>query len=410
MPADLSIRSAKALGRGLHRVARNLYLFVEAGGSKGRSWVFVYRSPVTGKRRDMGLGSADIVSVARAKELALRHRIALSEGRDPLEERRTARPAKEGLLTFRQVADLYIGAHEAGWRNPKHRTQWASTLETYAHPVLGDVAVKDVDTGMVMRVLEPIWRDKPETANRVRGRVELTLDYAAARHWRQGGDNPARWRGHLDKLLPKRQALRPTIHHAALAWPELPTLWAELADSDDVAALALRLDLLTCLRTSELRGGRWDEIDLRQKVWTVPAARMKGGREFRVPLTAAALLLLDQLAALRQGEFLLPGAKAGRPIGANAMALVLHRLRPDVTVHGLRSSFRDWAAEHNVVGEVAEACLAHAIENKVEAAYRRGDLLHPRRAAMERWAQFLTVPTSGIEKVVPLYGEAPAPG
>jgi integrase len=416
MPDDLSIRAIKALGRGLHRIARNLYLVVEAGGSNGRSWVFVYRSPLTGKRRDMGLGAADIVSVARARELALRHRITLSEGRDPLEERRQRRPAKEGLLTFRQVADLYIGAHEAAWRNPKHRTQWVSTLETYAHPVLGDVAVAEVDTGMVMRVLEGLWYDKPETASRVRGRTELVLDYAAARHWRQGGDNPARWRGHLDKLLPERRALRPTIHHAALPWPELPALWAELADCEDVSILALRLDLLTLLRTNEVRGGRWDEINPERTIWTVPGSRMKGGPAqfpdgFRVPLSTAARRVLEQLGVRRQGDYLLPGAKAGRPIGPNAMTLALHQLRPDVTVHGtVRSGFRDWAAEVGIVGEVAEACLAHAIENRVEAAYRRGDLLQPRRAALERWARFLVTPTAGTEKVVPLRREAPATG
>jgi integrase len=406
MPADLSVRSIKALSRGLHRVARNLYLVVEAGGSNGRSWVLVYRSPITGKRRDMGLGSAETVSVARARELALRHRIAISEGRDPLDERRATRDRERPrALTFREVAELYIAAHEAGWRNPKHRAQWVSTLESYAHPVLGDVAVKDVDTGAVMRVLEPIWHDKPETANRVRGRVEQVLDFAAARHWREQGANPARWKGHISNLLPKRRALRPTTHHPAVPWMELPTLWAELAGSEDIAGLALRLDLLTCLRTSELRGGRWDEIDLRQKIWTVPAARMKGGKEHRVPLTMAALAVLDQLAALRQGEHLFPGAKAGRPIGTNAMALALHRLRPESTVHGLRSGFRDWAAEHAVAGEIAEGCLAHAIGNKVEAAYRRGDLLAPRRAAMERWAGFLTTPAAE-PAVVPLRGRS----
>lgn len=245
-----------------------------------------------------------------------------------------------------------------------------------------------------MRVLEPIWHEKPETANRVRGRIELVLDYAKARHWRQG-DNPARWKGHIGNLLPKRRAVRPTVHHAAVPWPELPTLWAEVGNREDIPTQALRFTMLAAVRTNEARGARWDEFDLHHKVWTVPAARMKGGREFRVPLTAPALRILDQLAALRQGEYLFPGARAGRPIGPNAMALTLHRLHPDSTVHGtVRSGFRDWASEHGIAGEVAEACLSHTIANKVEAAYRRGDLLEPRRAAMERWAHFLTTPAA----------------
>ena len=395
--AELSQKAVAALRPGRHRVAPNLYILID---EVRRSWVFKFVSPVTGKPREMGLGPTDLVSLKRARELALRHRLALSEGRDPLEDRRTARPAKENLLTFRQVAELYIGAHEASWRNPKHRAQWYSSLETYAYPILGDLAVSAVDTGAVMRVLEPIWQLKPETAARVRGRIETVLDYAKARHWRQG-DNPARWKGHIGNLLPNRRALKPVTHHAAVPWAELPALWTELAGREGIAALALKFTLLTAVRTSEARGARWDENDRGQKVWTIPAVRMKGGREFRVPLSSAALELLDRLAVLRQGEHLFTGAKAGRSIGPNAMTLALHGLRPAATVHGMRSGFRDWASEHGVAGEVAEACLAHVIENKVEAAYRRGDLLQPRRAVMERWARFLTTP-SAEPAVVPL--------
>ena len=405
MPSDFSPARIRTLTPGRYRAARNLYLVVGAGrAGAGCSWVMIYRSPVTGKRRDMGLGSAEVVSVRRAKELVLRHRAAILEGHDPLAERRAARSDRQVALTFRQVADLYIAAHEASWRNPKTRAQWSSSLEAYAYPVLGDLAVNAVDTGAVMRAIEPIWAEKPETASRVRGRIETVLDYARARHWRQG-DNPARWKGHIGNLLPKRRALRPTVHHAAVPWRELRALWAELADRADISALALRFTILTCTRTKEARGARWGEFDLGERLWTIPAVRMKGGREFRVPVTTAARKMLDQLAALRQGEHLFPGVKAGRPIGTNAMALALHRLRPDATVHGMRSAFRDWAAEHGIVGEVAEACLAHTIENKVEAAYRRGDLLGPRRAAMERWARFLM--TSGaVPAVVPLRGRA----
>jgi integrase len=337
--------------------------------------------------------------------LALRYRLAVSEGRDPLDEKRAKRPARENLLTFRQVAELYVGAHEASWKSAKHARQWVQTLEDYAYPVLGDLAVRDVNTGAVMRVLEgPLWTEKPETGSRVRGRIEVILDYAKARHWRQG-DNPARWKGHIENLLPARRALKPTVHHAAVPWRDMPALWAELIDREDMPALALRFLTLTAMRTDEAREAVWAEIELDAKVWTVPATRMKGGKEHRVPLTAAALRLLDQLRALHRGDFVFPGAKVGRPIGTNAMALVLHSLRPGVTVHGMRSSFRDWASEHGVAGEIAEACLAHTIENKVEAAYRRGDLLQPRRAAMGRWAQFLMTPAAE-PAVLPMRGRA----
>jgi len=402
---ELSAKRVAALGPGRHRVARNLYLLVGVRGSAvARSWVMIYRSPVTGKRRDMGLGSADIVTVARAKELALRHRLAILEGRDPLEEKRGQRRERPAVLSFRQVADLYIAAHEVSWRNPKHRAQWSSTLETYAHPVLGDLAVNTVDTGAVMRVLDPIWHSKAETAGRVRGRIETVLDYATARHWR-AGDNPARWKGDIENLLPKKSKVAPVEHHAAVPWRELPALWADLAGRDDISTLALRLTLLTGVRTNEALGACWNEIDPEAKLWKIPAERMKAAREFRVPLSVAATAVLGELAALRQGEHLFPGARTGRPLSNMAMLMVLRRLRgAGMTVHGtVRSGFRDWASEHGVAGEVAEACLAHTIENKVEAAYRRGDLLEPRRAVMERWARFLTAPASE-RAVVPMRG------
>jgi integrase len=408
MSAELSQRAIKELGPGRHRVASNLYLLID---ETRRSWVFIYVSPATGKRREMGLGPADLVALARAKELALRHRLAVFEGRDPLEERRAARPVKEDVLTFRQVADLYIGAHQDSWRNPKHRRQWSSTLETYAYPVLGDLAVKAVDTGAVMRVIEGIWHKKPETASRVRGRIEVVLDYATARHWRSQGDNPARWKGHIENLLPQRTKVKAVVHHSAVPWQQLPALWAELADREDISALALRFTLLTAVRTNEALGARWAEVDLERKAWTVPGERMKAGREFRVPLSTAAIAVLDQLAALRQGPHLFPGAKVGHPLSNMAMLMLLRRLRGQgSTVHGMRSSFRDWASEHRIAGEVAEACLAHTIENKTEAAYRRGDLVEPRRAVMERWARFLTTPPAAeARKVVPLHKEEPEP-
>jgi integrase len=386
---DLTAKEVDALGPGRHRVARNLYLLVGFGrGHGGRSWVMLYNSPKTGKPRAMGLGSADLIPVAKAKEIVLRHRVALLEGRDPLDERSAARPKVRLTPTFRECAELYIRAHEAGWKSPKHRRQWPNTLETYVYPIIGDLAVNEIDTGAVMQVLEAVWHAKPETANRVRGRIETVLDYCAARHWRQG-DNPARWKGHIANLLPKRRALRPTVHHAAVPWRELPALWTDLVRREDIPAVALRLAILSATRTNETRGARWAEIDIDAGIWTIPAARMKGNREHRVPLTTAVCRLLDQLEPLRRDDYLFPGARAGGPIGTNAMALVLHELYADATVHGMRSAFRDWCSENGIVGEVAEMALAHKIANGVEAAYRRGDLLEPRRAAMERWARFL---------------------
>jgi integrase len=394
-------RNVKTLGPGFHNAAANLYLAVQAGDSKkGRSWVFKYRSPVTGKAREMGLGPA-IISLARAKELALRHRLAIAEGRDPLDEKKTRRP-REDLLSFRRVAEFYVAAHEAGWKSSKHHRQWVQTLEDYVYPVLGDLPVRDIGDGEVERVLTPIWQQKPETGSRVRGRIEAILDFAKAKSWRTG-DNPARWKGHIEHTVPKRHTLKPTIHHPALPWREMPCFWAELAVREDTPALALRWAVLTATRTNETRGARWSELDRDAKVWTIPAERMKGGREHRVPLTAAMCGLLDQLRAAHQSDYVFPGVKLGRPIGTNAMSLVLRSLRPDVTVHGMRSAFRDWASEHGINGEIAEACLAHTIENKVEAAYRRGDLLEPRRAVMGRWASYLTTPAID-QAVIPLRG------
>ena len=388
MLLDLSAKLVAALGEGRHRVARNLYLLstAKSNGTVSRSWVLIYTSPKTGRRVDMGLGSADLVSVARAKELALRHRLAILEGRCPLTERREARKKERPrILNFHQVAELYLGAHAATWRNAKHRAQWSATLDTYAGPVLGDLPVAQISTAEIMRVLEPIWHEKPETASRVRGRIETVLDYAAARHWRTGG-NPARWRGHLESLLPHRSKVRTIKHHAAVPWRDLPALWVQLAGRADISALALCFTLITGVRTNEAIGARWTELDLDRKVWTIPATRMKAGREFRIPLSAAALALLDRLATLRQGEFVFPGARHGRPISNMTMLELLRGLRPGTTVHGtVRSGFRDWAAEHGVAREVAETALAHVVADKTEAAYLRGDLLEPRRIVAENW-------------------------
>ena len=411
---ELSLADIKALSPGRHRVARNLWIAIgDAGdGDNRRSWIFKFTSPGTGRPREMGLGAADVVSLARAKELVLRHRLAVIEGRDPLDERRAVRPERVRMPTLREVGEFYLTAHETSWRNPKHRAQWRSTLETYAYPILGDIAADKIDVAQVMRVLEGLWHTKPETASRLRGRIEALLNFAAARSWRHG-DNPARWRGHLEQLLPHRNKVRPIKHQAALPWRDLPALWAELDDRGDVSALALKFNLLTVTRTNETIGARWTEIDLAEKVWTVPAERMKAARAFRVPLGAAAVAVLGQLAAIRQNDLIFPGAIGGRAISNMSMLMALRRLRgAGLTVHGtVRSGFRDWASEHRAPGEVAEMALAHIVANKTEAAYRRGDLLEPRRAVLARWARFLTTPAGAdAGEIIALRREGQAAG
>jgi integrase len=305
-------------------------------------------------------------------------------------------------MTFRACAERYIEAHKAGWRNPKHALQWMSTLASYAYPVFGDLPVKAIDVGLVMKAVEPIWATKTETASRLRGRIESVLDWAAARGYRHG-DNPARWRGHLDKLLPKRAKMQRVQHHPALAYDEVGAFMDALRSQGGIAARALAFCILTATRTSETLNARWDEIDLAAKLWVIPAGRIKAGKEHRVPLSAPALAILRQLAETRSGEFVFPGGKGGKPLSNMALLALLKRMeRSDLTVHGFRSAFRDWAAERtHYPREVAEMALAHAIGDKVEAAYRQGDLFEKRRRLMEEWARFCASPRHSRD-VVPI--------
>ena len=376
-----------ALPPGRHRVSQNLYLEV---GARNRSWVFNFHSPVDGKRHEMGLGSTELVGLAAAKTLALKHRVAIAEGRDPLQERRAGRTARQRAVSFRRCAELYIGAHEAGWRSKGHRAQWESTLARYVDPVMGGIAAGAIDTGVVMQVISPLWPTKPETAARVRARIEAVLDFAASRGWRSG-DNPARWRGHLENLLPRRLKVRAVEHHPAVPWRELPALWRELDARDDMPAAAIKFALLTAARPGEAIGATWSEIDLDGRTWSVPGSRMKSGRQHKVPLSTPALALLARLAALRQNDFVFPGARKGKSISETGVRAAFQQLRPRLTLHGSgRAGFADWAAEHQVGHELREAALAHIVEGKTERAYRRGDLFEPRRKTMADWAAFLT--------------------
>jgi integrase len=388
-----------------------LYLLVR--GPEARFWLFRYTRE--GKMREMGLGPArgpSGVSLTDARGKARRLHDVVREGRDPLAERDAAKAAEAAAarqvrartMTFRDCAVAYIAAHEASWRNAKHRQQWSSTLDTYAYPILGNLPVSDVDTGAVMRVLEPIWREKAETASRLRGRIESVLDYAKARGWRDA-ENSARWRGHVANMLPKRSKVQPVEHHAALPWREIGAFMAELSTREGLGALALRFTILTAARTGEAIEARWSEIDVAAGVWTVPASRMKAAREHRVPLSEAALAVLSAVAPLRddaRGGRVFPGSRPGRPMSNRVFLMVLRRMeRGDLTAHGFRSCFRDWAAETGQPADVAEAALAHTLGNKVQAAYQRGDLLERRRKLMELWAAFCERPQTDAE-IVPL--------
>jgi integrase len=386
---------------GFHADGGQLYVQVSRAGSK--SWLF--RFARQGRERWMGLGPYPDVSLAEARQKAFDARRLLRDGLDPIEARRGARMAarleEARSLTFKDCAERYIAAHEAGWRNAKHRAQWRSTLGTYAYPELGDLSVAAIDTALVMKTLEPIWQAKPETADRLRGRIEAVLDWAAARNYRTG-DNPARWRGHLDKLLPARRRLARVKHHAALPSRDLPAFMVELRNQAGVSARALEFAILTAARTGEVIGAIWGEIDMGEKVWTVPAERMKGGRTHRVPLCERTVEILDTLP--RGGDSVFGGTRARKPLSQMALLMTLRRMkRDDLTVHGFRSTFRDWAAEcTSFPREVAEAALAHVISDKVEAAYRRGDLFERRRQLMEAWSRYCASRPRNATSVVPI--------
>jgi len=392
-------------------------LWLNVGPTGGKSWLLRYT--LDGRAREMGLGPLDTVGLAEARERCRAARLLLLDGIDPLDQRRAERDRRRAeaakVITFRKAAEGYIKAHRAAWRNEKHAWQWGATLEAHVYPVVGDLPVSAIETGHITRILEPIWVTKAETAARVRGRVETVLDYAKVHGWR-AGENPARWRGHLENVLPARGKVSKVEHHAALPWAQIGAFMADLGREEGVAALALRFTILTAARTGEVIGATWGEMDSRVGLWTVPAARTKAGREHRVPLSAAALAILADAAKLRGADApdapVFPGGKGGRSangLSNVAMLMLLRRMgRGDLTVHGFRSSFRDWIAEATRhPREIAEAALAHIVENKVEGAYQRGDLLEKRRKLMNDWARFCGRPApaeAGL--VVPIAARA----
>ncbi len=383
--------------RGINFVGGVAGLAINVTKSGGRSWILRYQ--VAGKRRDKGLGGYPDVSLADAKEAARAVRAKIAQGVDPIEDGRALRSkmiaSQVSAITFSEAASQYITTHEGGWRNIKHAQQWRNTIQQYAGPVIGKILIREIGLPQILKVLEPIWHTKTETASRLRGRIESVLDWSIARGYRTES-NPARWKGLLDTLLPAPGKIAKTDHHRALPYADVPSFMTTLAGQQGVGARALEFTILTACRSGEVRGAKWDEIDIKNRVWTVPANRMKAGKEHRIPLSDAALSIIKTQKESAFCEYVFPsshGSKKsdfeGMPLSDMTLSAVLRRMKVLAVPHGFRSTFRDWCAEQtDYPREVAEMALAHAIGNKVEAAYRRGDLFDKRKQLMQNWANF----------------------
>ena len=397
MPIKAKELSALEVSRlrlpGHHAVGGIAGLYLYVNESTARSWVL--RTMVGNKRRHMGLGGFPDVPLAQAREKARTARSEISQGIDPIAQREAVisslRARQATNKTFREATEGYLSVHSETWKNPKHRAQWGSTLETYAYPFLGDISLRDIGQELVLEVLEPIWRTKTETASRVRGRIESVLDWATARKYRQG-ENPARWKGHLDKLLPAPGKIQKVAHHRALAIDDIRSFFTDLRTKDSMAARALEFTILCAARSGEVRGATWAELNIKAEVWTIPAERMKAGREHRVPLSKSALRLLEALPKTdgnASNQSLLFSSPNGGPLSDMAMTAVMRRMEVQAVPHGFRSTFRDWVGERTSYSrELAEQALAHTLESKVEAAYRRGDSLGKRKEMMQAWDNF----------------------
>jgi integrase len=361
-----------------------------------------YRYTMSGKaERNMGLGPLRQVTLAEARQLADDARRLKQSNVDPIDHRRMQRltVAAEAakVVTFRQCAEQYIEDHRDKWTNAVHAWQWSATLASYAYPRIGQLPVDAIDTGLVLQVLKPIWRKTPETASRLRGRIEAILDWAAVSEYRSG-ENPARWKGHLQHKLPSRSELQPVEHLSALPYDEVPTLMAALRQQRGIAARALEFTILTAARRGEVLGAQWSEFDLSANLWVIPGGRMKAGREHQVPLSGRALEILNEMAAARQSGLVFPGTGEGRPLGQMALINVLRRMGYSVTAHGARASFMTWAAEQtNYAREIREAALAHAVPTALEKSYRRTTFFDRRRRLMDEWACYC----SGAAPVAP---------
>lgn len=405
-------RKAKELGAlavsrlskpGLHFVGGVSGLALQIDKSGAQSWILRYM--ISGRRRDMGLGGFPDVTLAGARELARKARAQIKSGLDPIEEARKARSELKAEraknVTFKKCAEDYIESQSASWSNAKHRAQWAATLEAYAYPHFGELIVRDVELPHVLAALKPIWTTKTETASRVRGRIESVLDWAKVQGFRTT-ENPARWRGHLDKVLPPPKKVSKTEHRKALPIDSMGAFMVTLRELPDLSARALEFGILTAARPGETRGTTWDEIDLKAGVWVIPPERMKMKKEHRVPLPAQAIKLLEGLPRLTETNLVFPSPR-GKMMSDMTLTSLMRRMNVDAVPHGFRSTFRDWAAERTAYpGDMAEMALAHKISSDVEAAYRRGDMFEKRRRMMKDWADFCdrVVPADG--QVVPM--------
>ena len=387
---ELGVLAIKQItDRGIHFVGGvpGLAVTVHKGGS--RSWVLRYQG--AGRRRDLGLGAVDLFSLAQAREAAREARAKIARGVDPINYRRDLRSqliaSQIAAPSFSEAATKYVESHESGWRNAKHAQQWRNTLEKYAHPILGRMLVRDVALPHILRVLEPIWASKTETASRLRGRLESILDWSTVRGERSG-PNPARWKGHLDTLLAAPKKISKTVHHPALPFSELPAFMARLVNQQGTGASALAFTILTAARSGEVRAATWAEFDFDARLWTIPESRMKAGREHRVPLSEEVMSILMHQKSVALNEYVFPSPRA-TVLSDMSLTAVLRRMEVPAVPHGFRSTFRDWCAESTDFSpEVAEMALAHSIGNKVEAAYRRGDLFEKRKELMQAWADY----------------------
>jgi integrase len=392
-------------------------LYLQVGGTGTKSWIFRYR--MGSREREMGLGSYPSISLSRAREKAASCRQLREEGKDPIEvrdaEQREAEAEAARLMTFKECAEGYIIDNQGAWKNAKHVTQWRNTLKKYVYPVFGHLPARDVDEPLVLKALRPIWHSKTETASRVRGRIESVLDWAKV-HKQREGENPARWRGNLALVLPKQSDIQEVRHHPALPFEQISEFVVELREREAIAALALEFLILTLGRTNEVLEGRWPEILGKgaTAIWVIPKERMKGDREHRVPLTAAALNVLEQARPLvRADDYIFPGFKPGRPLSNMALEMLVRRMNGTaqpprwsdvngeaIVPHGFRSTFKDWASERTgFANEISEMALAHAIDDKTEAAYRRGDLMNKRRKLMDAWAAYCDTPSGTGNKI-----------
>ena len=409
MVERLSARAiAAATSPGMYADGNGLYLAVAKGGS--RSWILRYRHG--GKRHDAGLGGHPLIGLADARQRATELRRKLADGIDFLAERRVIVAAKRlGAMksrTFRQCVDEYLEAHSAAWRGGRHEAQWRQSLSKYAYPVIGDMPVADIDVSAVLAVLKPVWKTRTETGTRVRERIERVLDAATTAGYRRESQNPARWRGHLDTLLPKRSKVQIEHHHAALPYFEIGAFMAELRQREGTDARALEFLILTAARSGEVLKMQWQEVDLKANVWTVPPQHSKTNREHRVPLSQSAIAILETVAAIRTSDSVFPGSRGALSRTTFNKLLVQKMRRSTITVHGFRSTFRDWAAERTgFPAEVAEMALAHTVADAVERAYRRGDLFQKRRQLMDVWAKFCAAPAA-TGRVVPILQRAVA--